>query len=175
MAPKEPSAREMLKALETMLNVLDFFGVGTGVGGSGTRLAMMAVALVGVVILFGVLAAVSLIVVALGLTEGPYAWLGAALMWAAFFGGLAAFGILVLRFTRRHRRIAAIAGFTNEPDDARDGSPSPILVAIAARRRDISASRLRDLDANLARSATPAPAPAEPDPDERTPGPSSPS
>jgi hypothetical protein len=92
-------------------------------------------------------------------------------MWAAFFGGLAAFGILVLRFTRRHRRIAAIAGFTNEPEDDRDASPSPIVVAIAASRREISASRLRDLDANLASSA--ARVPGEPEPDERTPGPSS--
>lgn len=163
MAPKEPSAREMLKALRTMLTVLDFFGVGTW-GSSGSGIAMMAVALVGVVILFGVLAVVSLIVVALGLNEGPYAWLGAVLISAAFFGGLAAFGILVLRFTRRHRRIAAIAGFSSEPDDARDGSPSPILVAIAARRRDISVSRLRDLDANLAPST--APAPVAPDADE---------
>jgi hypothetical protein len=171
MASKDPSAREMLKALRSMLTVLDFLGVGTGVGGSGSGIAMMAVALVGVVILFGVLAAVSLIVVALGLTEGPYAWLGSALMLAAFFGGLAAFGVLVLRFTRRHRRIAAIAGLTNEPDDARDESPSPILVAIAASRREISVSRLRDLDANLAPSTVPAP--AEPDADERTPGPSS--
>jgi hypothetical protein len=169
MAPKEPSAREMLKALGTMLKVLDFFGGGTGVGVSGSCVGMMAVAVVGVVILFGVLAAVSLIVVALGLSEGPYAWLGAALMWSAFIGGLAAFGILVLRFTRRHRRIAAIAGFANEPDDTRDGSPSPILVAITASRRGISLSRLRDLDASLAPST--APAPAEPDPDEGTPGP----
>jgi hypothetical protein len=169
MAPKDPSAREMLKALRSMLDVLDFFGVGTGVGGSGSGIAMMAVAVVGVVILFGVLAAVSLIVVALGLTEGPYAWLGSALMLVAFFGGLAAFGILVLRFTRRHRRIAAIAGLTNEPDDARDESPSPILVAIAARRHNISVSRLRDLDANLAPSR--APAPAELDADELPGGP----
>ena len=167
MPPKEPSARAMMKALSTMLRVADFFGAGTSTGGLGSTIVMMGLAIVGVVILFGALAAASLIVVVFGLDHGPYSWLGGPIVLAGFVGGLGAAGILMLRIIRRHRRLVALAGFADEPDDSASRAPSPIVAAMAASRRDIAASRLRALDANLASRTGPAEptAPTEPDAD----------
>jgi hypothetical protein len=162
MARKEPSAREMLKALETAMNVMSFFGAGPSARGWVSMVVMMALAIIGVVILFGALVAASLIVVVFGLDQGPYAWLGVGLTWTGFFGGLAAAAFVMMRIVRRRHRVVVLAGFADEPDDPADPTQSSILAAIAARG-EIDTSRLRAIDARLASPTRPtAPDPGGP-------------
>jgi hypothetical protein len=110
-------------------------------------IVMMAIAMVGVFTWLGTFIVAGLIVVAFGLGQGPNTWLGGAVGFAGFFGGLAAAAIVMFRIIRRHHRLVALSGFGDEPDDDVDAS-NPVATEVS--RRSSSPAELRDHDARLA-------------------------
>jgi uncharacterized membrane protein YbhN (UPF0104 family) len=114
--------------------------------GWGSVIVMMAIAMVGVVIWFGTFILSGVIVAVFGLSQGPYSSLGNAVALAGFFGGLAGAAIVMFRIIRRHRRLVALSGFDDEPDDDGEASAS---VATVVSRPAISPNKLRDVDARL--------------------------
>ena len=163
MKPKRPTKRSQLGAAADAIDVIAVASGNPGLSprGWGSMIVMMAIAMVGVAIWFGTFILSAIIVGVFGLGQGPYTSLGGAVALAGFFGGLAAAAIVMIRVVRRHRRLVALKGFADDPDDSGSQAPSPIVAVMAASRREISASRLRELDANLA-SATGPTAPTEP-------------
>jgi hypothetical protein len=113
----------------------------------GSLIVLMVVAMLGVGIWFGAFIVSGVIIAVFGLGQGPYASLGNAVALAGFFGGLAAAAIVMFRIIRRHRRLVALSGFGDEPDDEGDAS-TPVATEVS--RRGISPTELRDLDARLA-------------------------
>ena len=175
MKPKHPTKRSQLGAAADAIDVIAVASGNPGLSprGWGSMIVMMAIAMVGVAIWFGTFILSAIIVGVFGLGQGPYTSLGGAVALAGFFGGLAAAAIVMIRIVRRHRRLVALAGFADDPDDSGSRAPSPIVAAMAASRRDIAASRLGALDANLASRTGPAEptaptAPIEPDADTPT-------
>jgi uncharacterized membrane protein YbhN (UPF0104 family) len=147
--PKHRTTRSGLKAAGNAIEVLSVVAGETAVrpGEWGSLIVLMGVAMVGVGIWFGTFIVSGVIIAVFGLGQGPYASLGNAVALAGFFGGLAAAAIVMFRIIRRHRRLVALSGFGDEPDDEGDASTA---VAIEVSRRGISPTELRDLDARLA-------------------------
>jgi hypothetical protein len=146
--PDRPTRSE----LRAILNAIDIIAVasdnpGLSPRGWGSVIVMMAIAMVGVVIWFGTFILSGVIVAVFGLSQGPYSSLGGAVALAGFFGGLAAASIVMFRIIRRRRKLVALSGFDDEPND--DGDPSASVAAVVSRPA-ISPNTLRDLDARHA-------------------------
>jgi len=119
-------------------------------------IVMMAIALIGFAVLFAVLGVTGVVLMVFGLTQGPFKWLGNAVLWTGVIVGFGGAGIVMWKIIRRRPALTTLAGFS-EPDDPPGtelpASPSPIVPP----RDPMTAERMRALDSRLS-----APSAAEP-------------
>jgi hypothetical protein len=145
--------RSRVRALFGVLDVVDFVS-GSRLRYAGGAVVMVAAALVGFAILLASLGLAAIVIVVLGLSQGPYAWLGTAVLWTGVIGGFAAAAIVMRKIVRRLPDLAVVTGFA-EPDDSapRAGAPGPS--PLIAPREAITPERLRALDSRLSSPTQP--------------------
>jgi hypothetical protein len=152
MTGRDRPRSSRLRTLLAALDVVDLIA-GVDLRHAGAVVVMLAVALVGVAFLFAVLALTGVVLVVFGLTTGPFAWLGSAVLMAGVIVGFGGAAILMFRIIRRRSALTVLAGFREPDDRAVDGPPSwpsPIV----APRGLVTTERMRAIDA---RHAAPAP------------------
>ena len=147
MKPKHRTTRSELGAVADAIDVIAVASGNPGLSprGWGSLVVMMVVAMVGVVIWFGAFIVSVVIVGVFGLSHGPYVWIGNAIALAGSVGGLGAAAVVMFRIVRRNRRLVALSGFGDEPDD---DAATPVVAEVS--RSGISPISLLDLDARLA-------------------------
>jgi hypothetical protein len=145
-----------LRTLLAALDVVDLIA-GSELRHAGAVIAMMAVALIGVAFLFAVLAVTGVVLVVFGLTSGPFAWLGSAVLLAGVVVGFGGSALLMFRIIRRRSGLTVLAGF-REPDGIADDDETGPASPIVAPRQRLTSERMRAIDG---RHAAPGP-PIEP-------------
>jgi hypothetical protein len=147
---RPPSSR--LRTLLAAVDVVDLVA-GVNLRHAGAVIVMMAVALVGVAFLFAVLALTGVVLVVFGLTTGPFAWLGSAVLLAGVIVGFGGSAILMFRIIRRRSALTVLTGFREPDDGAVDDAPARPSPVVAPRGL-MTTERMRALDA---RHAAPGP------------------
>lgn len=121
-------------------------------------LVMMAIALIGFAFLFAVLGLTGVALAVFGLTQGPFKWLGTAVLWTGVIVGFGGAAIVMWKIIRRRPALTRIAGFS-EPDDPPGselpGGASPIVPS----RDQMTVERIRALDSRLSASSASEPPP----------------
>ena len=147
MTRSDRPGRSRLGPLLAALDVVDLLA-GSNLRHAGSVIVMMVVALIGFAVLFAVLGLTSVILVVFGLTSGPFAWLGSAILLTGVIGGFSAATIVMWKIIRRRPAMTVVAGF-GEPDDVPDDgpavTPSPVMPPAP-----MTADRMRALDSRLA-------------------------
>ena len=159
MTLADRSGGPRLRALLAAVEVVDFVLPNSHLRRTGAAIVMMATALLGCAVLAAVLGLTGVIIVVLGVSQGPFAWLGNAILWTGVIVGFGGAALVMWRIIRRHPALTTLAGFS-EPDDP-PGTEMPAIPSPIVPPRDrITAERMRALDSRL--SARPA---ADPAPD----------
>lgn len=146
--PRIPRLRTLLAAVD----VVDLIA-GSNIRYAGSVIVMVAVALLGVAVLFAILGLTGVVLVVFGLTAGPYAWLGSAVLWAGVILGFGGAGILMFKIIRKRSELTVLAGF-REPDAQEDGALPAVTPAVFAPPALTTMERMRALDARLAAPAS---------------------
>ena len=150
MTRSDRPGRSRLGPLLAALDVVDLLA-GSNLRHAGSVIVMIVVALIGFAVLFVVLGLTSVILVVFGLTSGPFAWLGSAILLTGVIGGFSAATIVMWKIIRRRPAMTVVAGF-GEPDDVPDDgpavTPSPVMPPAP-----MTADRMRALDSRLAPAA----------------------
>jgi hypothetical protein len=147
MTRKDRSRRPRLETLLTAIEVFDSVA-GSSFRQAGAVLAMMATALVGCAVLGAVLGVTGVVILVLGVSQGPYAWLGTGILWVGVVAGFGGAALVMLRIVRRQPAVSTLAGFaetTNPATDPLPPTPSPIVRPETA----MTAEHLLALDARL--------------------------
>lgn len=156
MTRKDRSRGPRLSALLAAVEVVDFVK-GSHLRRAGGAIVMMATALVGCAVLAVALGLAGIVIVVLGVSQGPFSWLGTAILWAGLVVGFGGAAIVMFKIIRRRPALTTIAGFGETDDPPGIDLPAAPL-PIVPPREQMTAERLRAIDARL--SSPPAPEPA---------------
>ena len=159
MTRKDRSRRPRLRTLLAVVDVVDVVA-GSSFRQAGAVIAMMATAVVGCAVLGAVLGLTGVVILVLGVSQGPYAWLGTGILWVGVVVGFGGAALVMLRIVRRQPALTTLAGFAEpdrQPSDPGPRMPSPIV----RPRETMSAEQLLALDARLSPTLASEPAAAD--------------
>jgi hypothetical protein len=145
--PRRPRLQTILAALD----VVDLIA-GSRLRHAGAGVVMMATALVGCAVLAAALGLAGILIVVLGVSRGPSAWLGNAILWTGVIVGFGGAVIVMWKIIRRRPAWTALAGFddldgpheADEADPAESAPPGPPPIPMTAERLLALDSRLSD-------------------------------